>query len=339
MLNMTSNPTIKINYQMQTKQLFGAATLIILFITSLVIGTESITFQQLLSYITGHHTTSDFILQLRIHREATALLCGGMVGLGSAILQGITRNDMVAPDLTGMTSIACLMVVIGAYTIGKSPALTLILGVLGSAIGFLICYLLTCKRQDKNKLMLVLIGISISFAANAVTQLILLHANNELDEFLYFLSGSLYATTFQTTKLVIIMALIAIPSALILSKHFSVLYLDDQTSQSIGAPLRRLQFISFSIASLLIGSSICAIGNMGFIGIVAPNISRMFVGNRPTSLFILSFIIGAFIYLTADLIGRTIITPAEIPAGITANIIAAPLFLFILYRYFRGRHE
>lgn len=299
--------------------------LILLLLASLFIGTEPI-------------NASDFIIQLRINREITAVLCGGMVGLGSAILQGITRNEMVAPDLTGMTSIACLFIVIGALTLGKSPLFTLLFGILGSSLGFLVCYYLTYRKREINTLALVLTGITLSFSASALTQLILLKANSELDEFLYFLSGSLYATTMTTTKLVMMMAVFCLPAAFLLSKHFSVLYLDEETSQSIGAPIKLLKLISMGIASVLIGSSVCAIGNMGFLGIVAPNLSRLMVGNRPTPLFILSFILGAFIYLSADIIGRIIITPAEIPAGITTNIISAPLFLFILYRYFRGHH-
>jgi iron complex transport system permease protein len=255
-----------------------------------------------------------------------------MLALGSAILQGITRNPMIAPDLTGMTSIGCLLIVACDIFFFSSPILNIALGTIGAMIGFLLCFSLTRHNHTSNQSAMVLIGICISFSATAWLQLLLLKAPQQVDDYLYFLSGSLYATPHQTTSIILILTIILVSAAQFLSHRFAVLSLDDASLHSIGVPIKRFRVMSFIIASLLIGASVVGVGNMGFLGIVAPNLARFLVGNRPPSLFLLTFLIGGTLYLLADIIGRSIISPAEIPAGMMCNIIAAPLFLIFIFR-------
>lgn len=309
-----------------------------IFIIGLMIGTTPIGMGKLFYYFSSGDTATNFIIKLRFQREITAFCCGGMLALGSAILQGLTRNPMVAPDLTGMTSIGCLLIVACEIFWFKSPMMNELLGISGAVLGFLLCFFLAKNYRSNNRLTVILTGISISFTANAIMQLLVLHAPQDMDDYLHFITGSLYAIEGLSVAIVLVITLIVVPAAFILSKRFTVLSLDDQTCQTIGVPVKRFLFIAFLIAALLIGTSVMGVGHLGFLGIVSPNIARIFVGDRSHYVFPLSFLMGGLIYLIADTLGRCLISPAEIPAGIMTNMLSAPLFLYILYRYYRGQH-
>jgi len=322
------------NYSPYRTLFFSLTTLmlcaiLILTLISLYIGTGSLYAES------GYN----FLLKLRFYRIITAFLCGGMLALGSAILQTATKNPMIAPDLTGMTSIGCLLIIISQIFFTHSAISNVVLGIIGASLGFIFCFILSYKNNNRTSL--IINGIALSFSASALMQIIILKAPREVENYITFLAGSLYATSFETCSLILTIATIVIPAALIFSRKLSVLTLDTETSKSLGTPIAIYIFISFFLASLLIGTSIIGIGNMGFLGIVAPNLVRIFVGNRSNYLFFLTFLIGGFIYLLADTIGRHILSGSEIPAGIMSNIISAPIFLIILYYFYRepnGKH-
>ncbi|WP_170131796.1 FecCD family ABC transporter permease [Aquicella lusitana] len=307
------------------------------FILGLLVGTVPL--GKLFHLQADAHRAADFIIRLRFNREIAAIFCGGMLAMGSAMLQALTRNAMVAPDLTGLTSLGCLLIVVCEILWLKSPVMNVVMGTAGAMLGFILCFSFTKNQQSSNRLGVILAGISISFTATAFLQLLILNAPQDLDDYLHFLTGTLYAINDETVTLIIMMALVALPAALMLSKYFNVLTLDDQTCHSIGVPMKRYRVYCFMTASVLIGTSVIGVGNMGFLGIVAPNLARILVGNRPRYVFVLSFLVGALMYLLADTLGRCLISPAEIPAGLMTNMMSAPLFLYILFRYFRGQYE
>jgi len=316
----------------------GFTTLLsVIFIASLMLGIIPIGLDELFHYFSSSDTSIHFTISLRFQREIIALCCGGMLALGSAIIQGLTRNPMVAPDLTGMTSVGCLFVVVCEMIWIKSPVLNLFLGVAGAFLGFLLCFSLTSRIR--NRLTVILTGISISFTANAIMQLFILHAKEDIANYLHFITGSLYAVNGISVWIVFVITLMIVPLVFMLGRRFSVVSLDDQTCYSLGVPLQKYWITYFFLASLLVGTSIIGVGHLGFLGIISPNMARMLIGNRPQYIFPLSFLIGGFTYLLADTIGRCIISPAEIPAGIITNMMSAPVFLYILFRYYRGQHE
>lgn len=186
-------------------------------------------------------------------------------------------------------------------------------------------------KDIRKRLTILLTGLSISLTSGAIIQLLVLHAPEKMDDYLLFLAGSLYGVRGETVTLVFLIAMIATPLAFMLGKRFSVLSLDDCTCRSLGVSLLRYQLIAFFVAALLIGSSIVGIGHLGFLGIVAPNLARQIIGDRPHYVFPLAFLIGSFMYLVADILGRSILSPVEIPAGMVTNLISAPLFLFVLF--------
>lgn len=309
------------------------------FICGLLLGTIDVPFHDLFHFFSASENDNHFIIKLRFNRELMAFCCGGMLAMGSALLQILTRNPMIAPDLTGMTSVGCLCIVAFEIFYFKSDVMNAILGMTGAILGFLLAFVLAKYNHRHQRFTIVLIGLVISFTATALMQLLILHAPQNITDYLYFLTGSLYAVNNTAMLMVVIGSLVFIPLTLALSKRFIVFLLDEQTCHSIGVPLKRYWLVGFLLAALLIGSSLIGIGNMGFLGIVSPNLARLVVGNRPSFVLVLSFLIGSLIYLVADILGRLVITPAEISAGIMTNMITAPLFLYVLFQFYRGQHE
>lgn len=334
-------PNIKLRYQRFVLLL----SLLIsgVFVSGLLLGTIPLPFHDLINFFAVAHTDSDFIIKLRMSRELLAFCCGGMLATGSALLQTLTRNSMIAPDLTGMTSIGCLLVVAFEIFFFKSAIMNEMLGMIGAILGFLLCFTITKNNYSNHhggrRLLIVLTGIIISFTATAFMQLLILHAPQNVDDYFYFLTGSLYAINPTAMFIVVLASAVFIPLTFVLGQRFVVFLLDDDICQTMGIPIKRYWILGFLLSALLIGSSLVGIGNMGFLGIVAPNLARLVVGNRPGYVLPLSFLIGSFIYLLADLLGRLVITPAEISAGIMTNMITAPLFLYVLFQFYRGQHE
>lgn len=300
---------------------------------NLIVGSVSLSLQSF------NNSETHFILMMRFSRGIVAFLCGGLMAIGSAILQSLTRNEMIAPDLTGMTSIGCLLIIICETFWIKSDLVNEILGILGAGIGFSLCFALLGFKKTNHRLAMILVGMTISFSATACIQLMLLKVPQNIDSALRFMSGSLYAMSSNTVIIVFLSTLFILPWIFIISKRFIMLSIDDATAHTLGVSIKKFRMFSFLVAALLIGTSLIGLGNIGFLGIVAPNIARLIIGNRSPYLFILSFLVGGFIYLVSDMLGRIIISPAEIPAGMMMNMLTAPFFLVVLWRYFRGVHE
>lgn len=341
--------TATIQYRFNQVASLLALFIVAIFICGLLLGAVKLSFHDLSNYFFNRNDypingDSDihFIINLRLNRELMAICCGGMLAVGSALLQTLTRNSMIAPDLTGMTSIGCLLIIGFEINWFKSAIINEALGIVGAISGFLLCMALSKRsqiNQQRQRLDMVLFGIIISFTATALMQLIILHAPQNIDDSLYFLTGSLYAINHDEMMIVLLMSLLLVPIALLFSQRLLAFLLDEETCHSMGVPSKRYWVIGFLLASLLIGSSMIGIGNLGFLGIVAPNLARLMVGNRPPYVVPLSCLLGSLIYLFADLIGRTIISPAEISAGLMTNMMTAPVFLYILFHFYRGQHE
>jgi iron complex transport system permease protein len=289
-----------------------------------------------------HGTTGramTYVLDARLPRVLAALLAGGALGLAGAVVQAVCRNPLAEPGIIGITGGAGVGAVLVITTIPAAG----IWGVTGAAAvgamaAFATVYLLSWRPGDRSGTglasdRLVLIGVGVSAAAGAVTTFVILVTdpwNSALA--LTWLSGSTYGRTLGQIVPVAVALAVVVPLSLHLRSDLDLLSLDDDLPQVLGVRLERTRLLALGAAALLTATAVSAIGVVGFVGLVAPHVARTLVGSRHRRVLPISLLLGAVLVSAADTIGRSVIAPAQIPAGLLTALLGAPYFVWLLWR-------
>ncbi|GAA1941950.1 siderophore ABC transporter permease CdtC [Brevibacterium antiquum] len=274
-----------------------------------------------------------FAFDSRAPRVAAALAAGAALGLSGTFVQASARNPLAEPGLLGITGGAGLGAVI---VITLVPGATVVListaGIAGALIAFAIVYGLSW-RGGMNTDRLVLIGIGMWFGFTALTTLFLVRANPwDTPALFTWLSGSTYGRVWADVAPVALVLLAAIPLAFVWMRELDLLALDDDTPRLVGVPRELVRLGVLVTAAVLAAVSVSAVGVVGFIGLVAPHAARALVGAQHARVVPTAMLLGALGLVVADALGRTVIAPAQIPAGLIIALIGAPYFVYLLAR-------
>lgn len=277
----------------------------------------------------------DILLSIRLPRVLVSILMGMALGASGAVLQGILRNPLADPYILGISSGAALAaafgIIIGLSLFGivTIPLLAfigaLITGVFVGAMGW--------KRGGFWPDRLLLAGVGLGFLFSAMLMLLMSLSSDEgLRRATLWIFGDLsiadwsiipYGFVFITAGLVVAMAR---------AKALNALVLGDDLAHSLGFSPRKERFILFISVGLMTAASVSLGGMIGFIGLLIPHIGRFLVGSDNRALIPVSAIGGGVLLCIADLVGKSIVSPMELPAGIITAILGAPYFLFLLRR-------
>lgn len=275
----------------------------------------------------------DFAFDFRAPRVAAALAAGAALGLSGTLVQASARNPLAEPGLLGITGGAGLGAVIVVTLIpGAGVGLVSAVGIVGALVAFAIVYGLSW-RGGMNTDRLVLIGIGLWFGFTALTTLFLVRANPwDTPALFTWLSGSTYGRAWADFAPVALALLVAVPLAFVWTRELDLLALDDDTPRLVGVPREPVRLAVLITAAVLAAVSVSAVGVVGFIGLVAPHAARALVGARHIRVVPTAMLLGSVGLVVADAVGRTVIVPAQIPAGLIVALIGAPYFVYLLAR-------
>ena len=275
----------------------------------------------------------DFAFDSRAPRVAAALAAGAALGLSGTLVQASARNPLAEPGLLGITGGAGLGAVIVVTLIpGAGVGLVSAVGIVGALLAFAIVYGLSW-RGGMNTDRLVLIGIGLWFGFTALTTLFLVRANPwDTPALFTWLSGSTYGRTWADIAPVALALLVAVPLAFVWTRELDLLALDDDTPRLVGVPREPVRLAVLITAAILAAVSVSAVGVVGFIGLVAPHAARALVGARHARVVPTAMLLGSVGLVVADSLGRTVIAPAQIPAGLIVALIGAPYLVYLLAR-------
>ena len=269
----------------------------------------------------------------RFPRVAAAVLAGAALGLSGCVVQSTVRNPLAEPGILGITAGAGL----GAASVvtsemgGGRPMLIVMAVLMGLATFALISFL--AWRGGLLPDRFVLVGIGCGYGLSALTTLLLLRADPwNTPRILTWLSGTTYGRTLPDVTPVAVGLLLAVPLVFGLRRRLDLLSIDDDTPRLLGIRLERSRLLLLGTAAVLAALSVVAVGTAGFVGLVAPHLARFLVGSRHGRLIPLSMLLGALLVSVADTLGRTLIAPAQIPAGLMIALIGAPYFVWLLHR-------
>jgi iron complex transport system permease protein len=276
----------------------------------------------------------DFVVNtLRLPRMLVAALVGFALGISGAIVQGLTRNPLADPNLMGISAGASLVAVLVIVLIPGVPSSILPFATFGGAVvAALLIYVLAWRGND-SPLRLILIGIGLSAILGAMTSFAITFGDiYDVQRAMIWLTGSVYGRSWDEVWGLVPWLVVFVPLAFILSPNLNVLALGEDVARGLGSRVSWQRGLLLLTAVALAGATVAAAGTLGFVGLMAPHLARRFVGQLSEGLLPTSGLIGGLLVVAADLVGRTIFAPSELPCGLVTAVIGAPFFMYLLYQ-------
>ncbi|GAA3598538.1 siderophore ABC transporter permease CdtC [Kineosporia mesophila] len=272
-------------------------------------------------------------LDNRAPRVAAAATAGAALSLAGTVVQGTVRNPLAEPGILGITAGAGLgaVIVVTSGLPGGRPTLVVTAVAMGLATFALITALSWRGgfRPDR----FLLIGIGCGYALSSFSTFLLLRADPyDTPRIFTWLSGTTYGRTFQDVVPVAVALALATPLVMAMRHELDLLSIDEDTPQIFGVRRERARLALLTIAAATAATSVIAVGVVGFVGLVAPHLARALVGVRHGRIIPVAMLLGALLVVVADALGRTLIAPSQIPAGLMMALIGAPYFVWLLHR-------
>ncbi len=270
----------------------------------------------------------------RLPRIILAFLVGMALATSGTIMQGITRNPLADPYLLGVSSGAGLAAVSLIVWLKNVPMYLLPWAAFGGALLTAVAiYVLAWKRGTSSPIRLILIGIAIEAVIAAITTTMLLFGQiQDVQQAYVWLAGSVYGRNWEHVYALGAWLLVCFPAAILLARHLNTLNLGDDTAKSLGLRVEWQRALLLVVSVALAAAAVAVSGTIGFIGLVAPHVTRRLVGPSHEGLIPIAALFGGALLVLADLIGRWVIAPGELPIGIVTAMIGAPYFVYLLYR-------
>lgn len=288
----------------------------------------------------GASESAVVVWQLRVPRTALGLLAGAALGVAGALMQGHTRNPLADPGLLGITHGAGLAVVVAAVTLGSDGALpastTVAAALLGAAGGALVVVGVAAGgpagRRLNDPLTLVLAGAAVTALLASLVQAVILADATGLQAYRFWAVGSLAGGTGDVVALAAPVALVGLVLGLAGARSLDLLALGDDLARGAGLKVGPARLLGVSAIVLLVGAATAACGPVAFVGLVVPHVARALVGPVHRWLLPVSGLVGMVLVLLADVVGRLVAAPAEVPVGVVLAVLGGPAFVALVRR-------
>ncbi len=315
-----------------------AGILLVVFLISVHSGYTRLSILDTLRLLLGGGSTKEKMIlwDFRMPRILIAMLAGAGFAISGCIVQGVTRNPLADPGLLGINAGASIFVVLYVVASGAQSLYSVFtlpfLALAGAALAAILIYLLASRRgEGPAPLRMVLVGIAVQAGLSALmTVLVIRMDDRQFDFVARWSAGTVWGTSTQYVFALAPWLAVFVPFAFAHSRSLDLLCLGDDMATGLGVRLARQRKQLLAVAVAIAAACVAVSGSIGFVGLIAPHISRRLAGERHRVLLPACALIGASLVLGADTIGRTAIQPAEIPAGIVTAAIGAPYFLYLL---------
>ncbi|MDR4315959.1 transport system permease [Niallia circulans] len=324
------------------------ALCLIIMIISLSKGEYILSFQDIGRSIFRYHpdaNTDLVIFEFRLPRIILAIFVGFGLGIAGSILQSITKNGLADPGILGINSGAGAAIV--AYMFFFQGVLNLnlnkdslwivlsmqLIGLVGGFIAAFVIFLLAKDRERLNSQKLILTGIAINSGFGSLAMYMSLKMKaQDFEMAAVWLTGSIYNANWLFILAMLPWFLLIIPFIIRKAYSLDLFQLQETVMIGLGVKVEKEKWLLLLCAVGMIGACVSVSGSIGFIGLMSPHMARLLVGLKHRNSMIVCGLIGSLFMLIADFIGRTIVAPAEISAGIILSIIGAPYFVYLLVK-------
>jgi len=275
------------------------------------------------------------VWNLRLPRIVMAVVGGAGLAVSGAQMQGITRNPLVSPFTIGVSAAAALgasvAIMFGVGFVGTGTFIIISNAFLFAMLSAMIVFGLG-KLKGASPETLILAGIALTYFFSALTSVLHFFASEEeLMAMVHWSFGTLTGITWDEIWIVSIVTVVCIPILLKYSWDLNAMATGgDEAARGLGVNTTRVRAVSLILSAFITATIISFTGIIGFVGLVAPHITRYIVGGDHRFLLPGSCIMGAILMVGADTVGRTILSPIILPISIVVSFIGVPLFLYLL---------
>lgn len=286
----------------------------------------------------GNEKQQLVLYEFRLPRIIISILVGMGLAVSGCVLQGISRNALADPGILGINAGAGLAVMLFISFFPSTTAapvfLLPVLAFTGAGITAIIIYSLAYKRYEGiSPMRLLLTGVAVAAGISSAMIVLTLRLSPENYQFVAtWLAGSIWGSNWKFVFSLLPWVIVLIPFVYSRARVLNVLNLGDLTATGLGTSIEKERRILLAAAVGLAGASVSVSGGIGFVGLIGPHLARQLVGSKHQILIPASALTGGLLVIVADTIGRWILQPSEIPAGIVVAVIGAPYFLYLLSR-------
>lgn len=277
------------------------------------------------------------ILRVRLPRVLCVALTGASLSLCGAAMQGLLRNPLADGSTLGVSSGASLgavlAIVLGMQFPGLPFAGTMVMAML-FAFGSLALILTLAYALDRSLATgtIILIGVVFSMFVSSLMNLLITFAGEKIKSITFWTLGSLSGSTYVNALMLLLALTVCGGVLLALGGALNAFALGEEQAQHLGVSVRRVKLTVMAAVSVLLGVCVSIGGTIGFVGLVIPHMVRLVLGPDHRRLLPASMLAGAVFLLLADLVGRTLLSPIELPIGVVTSLVGAVAFLVIFYR-------
>ncbi|MCB2846510.1 iron ABC transporter permease [Streptococcus dysgalactiae subsp. dysgalactiae] len=271
------------------------------------------------------------IYDLRFPRVVIALLAGAGIAVSGVLFQAVLKNPISDPAIIGVCSGASFLVLLSSLLLPQLLLYGPILSFLGGGVSFLLIYGLAWKK-GLHPVRIILTGIAINALFMGLSTALTSFSASASPLVNALLSGQISQKTWVDVGVLLPYTFVGLGLALLFSRICDLLLLDDQVIRNLGMDGHLLRLGISLIAVLLASAATSVVGVVSFLGLIVPHISRLLVGSKHQVLIPFSALLGAFVFLLADTLGRRFAYPLEISPAIIMSIIGGPYFIYLLRR-------
>ncbi len=283
-----------------------------------------------------------YIYNARLPRTLASIAVGAGLAIAGCMYQAIIRNPLVDPYITGVSSGAgCLAM--AATALGFSiPFLadnTLYVIPVAAIAGGVIAFVVTmtvAEGSGGSSINYILAGTIVGFAFSSVQTVFMSLGKDNLTDVMWWLYGSFGNVTWENACIVFVPVVGISIAAMVWAREYNLYSMGEDQAAQLGLNVKRFKRVTMVVASVLTSLCVAFVGIIGFVGLVVPHACRMALGSDHRLIMPASVVIGAMLMLFADLVARTVMSPAELPVGAITAMIGTPVFAYMLMK--RGRN-
>ncbi|MDR1404843.1 MAG: iron ABC transporter permease [Candidatus Methanoplasma sp.] len=279
--------------------------------------------------------TQEIVMRVYAPRVLMALFVGGVFAVGGCITQTILKNPLATPYTLGVSSSAAfgagMSIVLGIAAAAGTYG-TILNAFLFSLIPAAII-LITTSGRNMPATTMILIGVSLSYLFSAANTIMQYFGDADaVKAALFWAVGDLNGTMLGQVPFVLATLIFTMAAAVFLTKDIDVMRMGDDTAASLGVNVKRVRAVSIILACFSTAVAVSFVGAIGFVCLLAPQISRIFVGNNLRYLLPASLVTGSLLLVMADIVAKDLINPVMLPVGAITALVGAPILIYLLVR-------
>lgn len=288
--------------------------------------------------------TASILWSLRMPRAIMAFLVGAALAASGAAMQSVLRNPLASSYTLGVSSgasLAAAAVILSGFTLPLLRGYTLALAGFAGGLGTVFLAMALANRFDQNmeNTTVILIGMVLSLFVNAILTLLTAFSGEHLQQLIFWQMGSFAGLGWTNCGLLAVVTALGTLGLTRFGREMDLMTFGEEQALSAGVEMKKVKFLLIALCALLTGSAVAFAGVIGFIDLIAPHVVRRLFGSNHRLVIPMSALFGGSFMVIADLVSRTIVSPAEMPVGAVTALIGAPFFAWVYFRRRKGERQ